>query len=650
MFWTNNFDAQGFRKLQDGRLEQAQQEVERMLSVEGKRTIENTLAPYDQALRRLDAAGSQAELMQEVHPDAEFRSTAENISQKINVFATELSLNRDIFDALSEMDLEGADAETKYYVERILRDFRLAGVDKDEATREKIKSLRDELVVIGQDFARNIRDGKKTVTVADASELEGLPQDFIEHHKPDADGKITLTTDYPDVIPVMTYAKSEDLRHRLYLAVNNKAYPENIPVLERLTAKRLELAKLLGFETWAEYITADKMIKTSANASDFIGKIVDVSGERARKEYEELLECKRQYVPDATVINRWESAYYSELVRKANYNFDSQSVRPYFPYERVKQGVLDVAGKLFSVKFEQVKDAAVWHPSVECWEMFEDGKLAGRFYLDMHPREGKYSHAAQFNVKTGVAGEQVPEACLICNFPGGTDDGGDAGLMEHGDVSTFFHEFGHLLHTLFAGRQKWVGIGGIKTEWDFVEVPSQLLEEWMQDAATLQTFARHYETGEPIPTSLVEQMNRAGEFGKGLHVRQQMAYARLSLSLYDGSETQTDTDALVKSISEKYSPFPFVEDTHMQASFGHLDSYSAIYYTYMWSLVLAKDIFSQFDKNNLLAPAVAKRYRQMILEPGGSKPAETLVENFLGRKSDFTAYQNWLNEDAVSAN
>lgn len=648
MFWTNNFDAESFGKLQDERLQQAQDEIEKMLLDSETRTIENTLAPYDRAMRYLDAAGSQTELIQEVHPDAEFRQAAENISQKINIFATELSLNRDIFDALSAMNLDDVDAETKYYVEKTLRDFRLAGVDKDEATREKIKALRDELVVIGQDFARNIRDGKKTVVADNVSELEGLPQDFIEQHKPGADGKITLTTDYPDVIPVMTYAKSEDLRHRLYLAVNNKAYPENISVLERMTAKRLELANLLGFETWAEYVTADKMIKSSANASDFIGKIVDVSGERAKKEYEELLERKRQDAPEATVINRWESAYYSELVRKANYNFDSQSVRPYFPYERVKQGVLDVAGKLFSVEFRQVKDAAVWHPSVECWEMFEDDNLTGRFYLDMHPREGKYSHAAMFHLKTGVAGEQIPEACLICNFPGGADD--DAGLMEHGDVSTFFHEFGHLLHTLFAGRQKWVGIGGIKTEWDFVEVPSQLLEEWMQDAPTLQTFARHYETNEPIPTALVEQMNRAGEFGKGLQVRQQMAYARLSLSLYDRPEISTDTDALVKEISEKYSPFPFVEDTHMQASFGHLDGYSAIYYTYMWSLVLAKDIFSRFDKSDLLAPAIAKKYRQTILEPGGSQPAETLVENFLGRKSDFAAYQNWLNKDAVSAN
>ncbi|HSK72982.1 MAG TPA: M3 family metallopeptidase, partial [Pyrinomonadaceae bacterium] len=364
---------------------------------------------------------------------------------------------------------------------------------------------------------------------------------------------------------------------------------------------------------------------------------------RAQREYQELLKRKQQDVPNAKVVNRWESTYYSELLRKTSYNFDSQTVRPYFPYQKVKDGVLDISGRLFGVTFKQRKDVPVWHPSVECWEMFENGKLVGRFYLDMHPREGKYNHAAQFGVRTGVAGKQIPEAVLVCNFPGGTKD--DPGLMEYGDVQTFFHEFGHLLHTLFAGNQKWIGVGGISTEWDFVEAPSQMLEEWTKDVSTLQTFAKHYKTNEPIPAALVKQMIRANEFGKGLGVRGQMTYARLSLSIYDREPEKVDTNLLVKQINEQYSPYPFVEGTHFQTAFGHLDGYSAIYYTYMWSLVLAKDMFSQFDKSNLLAPGVAKRYRQIVLEPGGSKPAEKLVEEFLGRKTNFTAYQNWLNED-----
>ena len=644
LFWTNELDGTTFSRIQDERLEKAQAAINQMIAAAGKRTIENTLAPYDEALICLDAAGVQSELMQEVHPDEGFRSAAEKLSQKIAAFSTGLSVNRTVFDALAEMDTAGADEETVYYVEKILRDFRLAGVDKHDATRERIKTLRDELVLIGQEFARNIREDKRTVVVNNVSELDGLPPDYIASHQPDATGEIVLTIDYPDYIPVMSYAKSEDLRRRMYLEFNNRAYPQNLKVLDRLAAKRYELANLLGFKSWADYATADKMIKSSANASDFIDKIVVASGERAAHEYQELLERKQQDAPDATEINPWESSYYSELLRKTNYAFDSQSVRPYLPYEQVKQGVLDVTGRLFGVSFKQVENAPGWHSSVECWEMFENGKLVGRFYLDMHPREGKFNHAAQFGIKTGVAGKQIPEAALVCNFPGGT--AGDEGLMQFSDVTTFFHEFGHLLHTLFAGHHKWVGVGGISTEWDFVEAPSQLLEEWTKDAATLQTFAHHYETHKPIPAALVEQMNRADSFGKGLAVRRQMVFARLSLSIYDRAPEHVNTDALVKEISQKYSPFPTIEGTHFQTAFGHLDGYSAIYYTYMWSLVLAKDMFSKFDKSNLLATDIAKLYRQSVLAPGGSLPAETLVENFLGRKSDFKAYQNWLNENA----
>ena len=444
-------------------------------------------------------------------------------------------------------------------------------------------------------------------------------------------------------MPVFSYAKSPELRKRMFMEYNNRAYPKNMDVLKRMITKRNELATLLGFPSWAEYTTANKMVGTSKNARDFIDKIVDASKDRAIGDYKVLLARKQKDVPDAKVVNAWESSYYSELVRKSEYDFDSQKMRPYLPYDEVKQGVLDVAGRMFSVSFKRVPDAPVWHPSVECYEMWDGGKLAGRFYLDMHPRADKYNHAAQFDVRTGVAGRQIPEAALICNFPGG--EANDPGLMEIGDATTFFHEFGHLLHTLFAGNHQWVGTGGIRTEQDFVEAPSQLLEEWMKDAKVLQTFARQYQTHEPIPTELVMQMRRANEFGKGLGVRRQMVYANTSLSYYDRDPAQVDMDGMIKQFTEQYQPFPYVDGTHFECSFGHLDGYSAVYYTYMWSLVIAKDMFSQFDRKNLLAPGVAKKYREMVLAPGGSAPAAKLVEGFLGRPFNNKAWTDWLNED-----
>jgi thimet oligopeptidase len=641
-FWSGNPDADSFAAVQQERLSNAGKALEQLLSVKGKRTIENTLKPYDEILVYLDSANSQASLIEQVHPDSTIRATAEKLTQQISAFATEISLNRNVYDALAEIEVADDDSIIRHYLTKTLRDFRLAGVDKDESTRNNIKTLRDELVALGQEFSRNIREDKRTVVARNADELAGLPADFIARHKPNPDGTITLTIEHTDAIPVFSYAKSDDLRKRMYMEFNNRAYPKNLAVLDKLIAKRQELATFLGFKNWADCATADKMVGSGKNASDFIEKIADASAMKGKRDYEMLLKRKQKDIPEAEGVDAWEASYWSEIVRKSEFSFDAQSVRPYFPFGRVKQGVLDVMSKLFGVKFRKLVDAPVWHSSVECYETFSDKTLVGRFYLDMHPREDKYNHAAEFTVRSGVAGMQIPEAALICNFPGGVE--GDPGLMEHSEVVTFFHEFGHLLHHLFGGQQKWVGVSGIQTEWDFVEVPSQMLEEWSWDPETLATFAKHYQTNEPIPADLVKKMRKASEFGKGLQIRTQMSYARLSLSCHDRNPREIDTDAMTKSIYEKYRPFKYVDGTHFQCAFGHLTDYSAVYYTYMWSLVIAKDFFGQFDRSNLLATDTARRYRDSILTPGGSKPASQLVKDFLGRDFSFDAWRAWLEE------
>lgn len=634
--------ADDFSKLQRDRLVKAQTLLNSLTSFKGKRTVENTLTVYDEILKQLDLVGNQTGLIQNVHPDSAFRASSEKISQESSDFGTKLSLNREVYDAISALDISKSDEQTKFYVEKTLRGFHLSGIDKDEATRNKIRTLNEELVLIGQEFSRNIRADVKTVVAKNVKELDGLPEDYIKSKKVEPDGSVILTINYPDAIPVFKYAKSEELRKRMYIAYNNRAYPNNLEVLNRLIQKRNELAKLIGFDSWANYITADKMIKNAQNAADFIEKISKAATPKSKEDYQSLLERKKQDDPTATTINLWEYSYYSELVRKSSYNFDSQVARPYFPYDKVKQGVLDVTSTLFGVNFKRNNSIPVWDSSVECWEMHEGNKLVGRFYLDMHPRQNKYNHAAQFGVRTGIENVQIPEAALICNFPGG--DPNDPGLMEHGDVETFFHEFGHLIHTLFAGHLKWVGVGGIQTEWDFVEAPSQMLEEWTWDPKVLSTFAKHHQTNEPIPAEMVSKMKAASEFGKATNVRTQMLYAKLSLSCYDRDPSIVNTDELVKNLRENYTLFQHVDGTHFQTSFGHLDGYSAIYYTYMWSLVIAKDLFSKFDKNNLLDPKVATLYRNKVLVPGGSKPADVLVKDFLGRDISFSSWEKWLNE------
>jgi thimet oligopeptidase len=258
-------------------------------------------------------------------------------------------------------------------------------------------------------------------------------------------------------------------------AFNNRAYPKNKEVLEEMMKARYEIATLIGYPSWADYNAADKMIGSGSNIAKFIAELEVASKPLAEKELAMLLVEKRKTDPSAKEILSYEAAYYSELVRRSQYDFDSQSVRPFFPFDEVKKGVMDTAATLFHVSFRREKDVPAWDPLVETWDVIENGKPLGRFYLDMHPRPGKYSHAQMAPVLDGIKGKQLPEAILVCNFPNPTAT--DPGLMEYGDVITFFHEFGHLMHHILGGNQDWAGIAGISMEADFVEAPSQMLEQ-----------------------------------------------------------------------------------------------------------------------------------------------------------------------------
>jgi thimet oligopeptidase len=621
-------------------MQRAKQGIAILYGMTAPRDPGAALQAYDEAMGALGDAAARASVCRNAHPDPKMRDAADQCEQEIDGLATEMSLDRGVYETLAAIDLDGEDAATRYYVQKTLRDLRRAGVDKDEATRARVKTLREELLKIGQEFGKNIKDDVRTLSI-DVSELDGVPDDFKQQHKPGADGKVTITTDNTDYIPFVTYAKSGKAREALWRLYRLRGHPKNLDVLSRMLEKRHELATLLGYESWAAYATEDKMIGSARAATEFIARIADASEKRAQRDYVQLLKRKQKDDPSAKHVSGWDSAYYQERVMAEDYGFDSQAMRAYFEYERVKKGVLDITARMFGIEYKKVADAPLWHADVDAYDVTEGGKLLGRIYLDMHPREGKYKHYAQFTLANGVAGRALPEGVLMCNFPR-PNRAGEPALMEHGSVRTFFHEFGHLLHHVLGGHTRWVGQSGVSTEWDFVEAPSQMLEEWIWDLPTLQTFARHWQTDEPLPAELLAAARAADEYGKGLWVRQQMFYAATSLEFHARNPHGLDTTKLMAELQDRYTPFKYVEGTYFHESFGHLDGYSAIYYTYMWSLVIAKDLFSVFKKEGLLNPAPAQRYRRAILEAGGSKPAAELVRDFLGRPYDFSAYQQWL--------
>jgi thimet oligopeptidase len=644
--WATKPDVAAFEKMEGDRLVAAQQSIDKLVAFKGQHTIENTLVPFDEAVRQINSTAYLAGLMQQVHPDASFRDHATAMVTKASAAQTALALNHDVYNALAALDLSHADPATRYYVQRQLLEFRLAGVDKDEATRARIKKLNDQATEEQSMFDRNIADDQKSVE-ADPSELEGLPQDFIDNHKPGADGKVRITTNYPDTFPVLTFAKSDALRKRLYLAYQTRAYPKNQEVLTNLLKTRYEIATLLGFSNWADYNAADKMILKGQKIGDFINSVNNAARPLAEREFKMMLAEKQKTSPDAKEIWDYESGYVSEQLRRSQYNFDSQSVRPYFPFQQVKQGILDAASDLFHVSFQQEPNVPSWDPTVETWMVLDQGKPIGRFYLDMHPRPGKYSHAEMAPVRDGIRGKQLPEAILVCNFPVPTAN--DPGLMTYDDVTTFFHEFGHLMHHIIGGQQQWAGITGISMEGDFVEAPSQMLEEWIHSPQVLAKFARHYKTGEPIPAELVARMNHASAFGRGAWVSRQNNYSAISYNIYKDKPENVDLDAITTSAERQYTLLTPVPGTHMWASFGHLGGYSSAYYTYLWDKVIAEDFFLQFDQKNLLGGDAPARYRKLVLEPGGSMSANDLVKDFLGRPQSMVALQKWMAEEFQSA-
>jgi len=605
------------------------------------------LRAWDRAAGHLGNVGAFGSLFGNVHPDESVRDLADEAEQEAQRLATAWSLDRGLFDAFAALDgtVIADDPEATRLLEKVRKDFRRSGVDKDEDTRSRISAIRDRLTELDQEFSKLTRDDVRSIRVA-VERLAGLPEDWLEAHPAGEDGLATVTTDYPDAIPVRMFAHDQDVRRDIVTAFLQRGWPTAESLLEEMFALRQELASLVGYDEWPSYDTDVKMIGTGAAIPEFIEKIVAAAEEPMQADLSVLLERYRRDFPDATEVPLFDSFYYQEKVREELYDVDGQRVRTYFAFPNVRQGLLDVTGRLFGLRYDPV-DVPVWHEDVAAYDVFraDGGASIGRIYLDLHPREGKYKHAAQFTLTDGVAGEQLPEGVLVCNF--------SRGLMEHDHVVTLFHEFGHLLHHVLAGHGEWFRFAGVATEWDFVEAPSQMLEEWAWDPAVLRTFATD-QAGEPIPVELVEAMRRSDDYGKGIYARTQMFYASMSYWFHAdearraaGEEVASLTERMV-AFQRKYAALPYLEGTHMFASFGHLGGYSSAYYTYMWSLVIAKDMFSAFDPDgsgDLFDPdrlAVASRYRDRVLAPGGTKDAADLVADFLGRPYSFDSYAAWL--------
>jgi thimet oligopeptidase len=597
-------------------------------------SVDNYLQALNSQFVSLSNMEGHTSTLAATHPDEAVRDASDACGQSLSSMQSNLTLSRPIYERVSQVDLSGSDSETQRFVEKLLLTFRLSGVDKDEKTRARVKELNDEITAIGQEFDRNIVDDVRYLELSSVDQLAGLPEDYIAAHQAGEDGLIKISTQYPDLFPFFTYSDSDDLRFELSMLSSNRAYPQNEELLQKLLKARYELAQQLGFKNYAELITANKMVGSPERVEQFLDELTGYTEEAQDRDYQVLLTRLRQDQPDAQRVELWQRAYLNEKVRKEQFEVDSKEVREYFNYKATRDGILTLVQDIFGLTITPWA-THTWHEDVEAYELRDGEKLIGRFYLDMHPREGKYQHAAAFPLQNGISGEQLPLVTLLCNFPRGDE------LMQHTQVVTFLHEFGHLIHFLLAGDHNWFNISGISTEWDFVEAPSQMLQEWVWDYDTISTFA-HNSKGEPIPESLLDKMIAARDFGLGMGTRRQLSFAALSLNLYNRDPEGLDLKTMTDDMTRKYTKFEPLEDGHFFAAFGHLNGYSAIYYTYQWSLAIATDIFTRFEEDGLRNVETAGEYRDKILGQGGAKPAAELVTDFLGRDISFKPYADRL--------
>ncbi|HEX6308549.1 MAG TPA: M3 family metallopeptidase [Longimicrobiales bacterium] len=638
-FYPAGLDAPKLARLVDEHLAAGRAAIEQLAAVTGTRTATNTLRPYDDAQNHAFQAGGLARLAAHVHPDSAIRAEGVRALERVTEFQTGLNGDRRVVEAISALDTTALTAQELRVVAALRRDFRRAGHNLDESARARLRELRATTSRLGTLFGRNIAEDTTTIPATNA-ELEGMPPDWIAAHPRDAQGRVLLSTKYPDFFPVIGYAANRPLRQRMAVAFANRGWPANVAVLDSLLHAREAIARLLGYPDWVSYQAETRMVGSADTIRAFLERVHQAANPALERLAAEYLARLRQDDPGAASVDVADHGYLAELIRRERYALDGREVRAYFPVDAVKDGMLNVMSQMFGLDFRRA-DVPVWHPDVEAYEAWEGDRLLGRFYLDLYPRPAKYSHAAVMALRPGLPGRQTAEVMLVTNFPRAED--GAPGLMGHTEqgsgVTTFFHEFGHVLHVLFIEQPY------LAADWehDFNEAPSQMLEELAWHPAVLQRVTRHVETGAPIPAALVARMRAADAFDRPTQAAMQLAFSAVSLGLHDRPAAHANPDSLMNAAFSSYlSVTP--ADYHFVTSIDHLGmgDYSATMYTYLWSQVISKDLWSAFDPADPLNPGPARRYRDAILRPGGTRPAAELLKDFLGRPFAFASWRRWL--------
>jgi oligopeptidase A len=635
-------------------LAEANAAIDAIAASAGPYTYESTLGALERASEKLELAMSLIEHLESVATTPALREAYNAVLPDVSALWSSIPLNPGLWRALNELSKtpEAADLEPtrKRFLDKTLADFRRSGAQLDQDKKERLKAIDRELSLITTRFSQNVLDSTNDfeVLIEDEAALAGLPDSARAAAQDSAKQKgkpgYRFSLQAPSMIAVVTYAADAGLREKIWRAQNTRATEsehDNRPIIAKILELRKEKANLLGFKDFADFQLDDRMAKKGADAQKFIDELRERTQAAFERENRELYAFRQELEgKDAPALEPWDVTYYAEKLRKARFSLDEEELRAYFPAELAVKGAFTLAERLYGVRIEPVPGVPVWDPEVRAYRIIDEANAPlGTFYVDLYPRENKRGGAWMHGLIATVPPQpNLAVFCLNASPPAG----GKPSLLLHRDVETLFHEFGHLLHHCLS-RVSVRSLAGTRVAQDFVELPSQIMENWCSEREALDLFARHYATDAPLPSVLLERMNAARTFRAANMQMRQLGFASVDLALHIDYTPEKDGDLMqyAKRILAKHAVAPFPDDYAMLAGFSHLFGhpvgYAAGYYSYKWAEVLDADAFGRFKAEGVLSRKVGQEFRDRLLSKGDSQDPMDLFVAFRGRKPSVDA-------------
>ena len=635
------------------------EEIEKTVNNPEEPTFENTIVRIDNEKGNhyydlLDRVSNVFSCMLSAETSDELDELAQKMSPILTKHSNDVRLNKRLFERIKYVYEHHRELtpEEKMLLDNCYDGFVRSGALLNDEDKERLRTLTEEASMLSLQFSQNLLKENKAfkLHITDKAQLDGLPDTAIEAAAQNAaeeneEGWI-FTLDYPSYSPFMTYSKQRELRRQLYMAKNTECTHDNkennIEICKRIVNLRREIAQLLGNDTYADYVLKHRMASNTQNVYKLLNDLIDAYKPTAEKEVEEIRELAHKLEGDNFTVEPWDFSYYSHKLQMERYNLDAEMLRPYFELKNVIKGVFGLATTLYGITFKENTDIPVYHPDVKAYEVFDkDGSYLAVLYADFYPRKGKQGGAwmTEFQGQwIDRKGNNVrPHVSVVMNFTKPTAE--KPALLTLGEVETFLHEFGHSLHGMFANT-RFESLSGTIVWWDFVELPSQFMENYAVEKDFLRTFAFHYKTGEPIPDELIERIVKSRNFMAAYGCLRQVSFGLLDMAYYTKQTPFTeDIVTFEKKAWEKAMVMPQLKDTCMTVQFSHImaGGYAAGYYSYKWAEVLDADAFSVFKQNGIFDQKTAQSFRDNILSKGGTEHPMTLYKRFRGQEPTIDA-------------